>query len=378
MIVAARRAGLHDRDAGARQCVVGPGSARNGPAEQRDAADEAHQALRRRALRLPVGPDASGTGTRSRQRATTPSSAKHRKSAAPVARPVSVAFRLADADARSGATSITSSPRPSPSIAGLSIRGRRPTSRFISALLAGLLGNIGMKTEDEPTREGPYPRRAWHPLLDLARFRAGAQEEHRPATASWQGSLGDGGRARRDAEACIARKVARIEPEWLEARSRAHLLKTSHGDPHWEKKQRVGGRARTRDGVRPAGLPASDGSTTPRIDPGARARASSCAKGLVETMLHRDRNQPRAIRDRVTRPRCACSRTTASRWRPSRKLEHQDAAARRADRRRAAGRVLRRARAGTTSRAVPCVRGAGTATRRRTRSSTAATSTVTS
>ncbi|MCY0386389.1 ATP-dependent RNA helicase HrpA [Robbsia sp. Bb-Pol-6] len=88
------------------------------------------------------------------------------------------------------------------------------------SLLAGLLGNIGMKAEDEPHYLG-----------------ARAIKFH-----LWPGStLGKkAGKWVMAAEMIettrlYARCVAKIEPEWIE-RVGAHLLRKSLAEPHWEKK----------------------------------------------------------------------------------------------------------------------------------------------
>ncbi|MGI4857010.1 MAG: ATP-dependent RNA helicase HrpA [Janthinobacterium lividum] len=88
------------------------------------------------------------------------------------------------------------------------------------SLLAGLLGNIGMKAEDEPYYLG-----------------ARAIKFH-----LWPGStLGKkAGKWVMAAEMIettrlYARCVAKIEPEWIE-RVGAHLLRKSLAEPHWEKK----------------------------------------------------------------------------------------------------------------------------------------------
>ncbi len=92
------------------------------------------------------------------------------------------------------------------------------------ALLAGLLGNIGTRVLDADRGEPPY---------------AGARgiKFH-----VWPGSplLKKAGRWIMAAELVetsrlYARTIANIDPAWLE-RVGAHLLKKSHGDPHWEKR----------------------------------------------------------------------------------------------------------------------------------------------
>jgi ATP-dependent helicase HrpA len=92
------------------------------------------------------------------------------------------------------------------------------------ALLAGLLGNVGCRVLDADRGEPPY---------------AGARgiKFH-----VWPGSalVKKAGRWITAAELVetsrlFARTIANIEPAWLE-RVGAHLLKKSHGDPHWEKR----------------------------------------------------------------------------------------------------------------------------------------------
>jgi len=88
------------------------------------------------------------------------------------------------------------------------------------ALLAGLLGNIGCKSEESAHYLGARGIKFLiHPGSPL----------HKKA-GKWvvAGELGETTRL-------FARCVARIEPAWLE-RVGAHLLKRSWFDPHWEKK----------------------------------------------------------------------------------------------------------------------------------------------
>jgi ATP-dependent helicase HrpA len=88
------------------------------------------------------------------------------------------------------------------------------------ALLTGLLGNVGVRTE-EGGYLGARGIRFWvHPGSALAK------KSPRWIVAA---ELVETTRL-------FARTVAGIEPEWLE-RLGAHLLKRSQGDPHWEKKQ---------------------------------------------------------------------------------------------------------------------------------------------
>jgi ATP-dependent helicase HrpA len=87
------------------------------------------------------------------------------------------------------------------------------------ALLAGLLGNAGMKTE-EGNYLGARGMRFWiHPGSGVGR-KAGRWIMASEVTETTR---------------LYARCVATIEPEWLEAVG-AHLLKRHRYDPHWEKK----------------------------------------------------------------------------------------------------------------------------------------------
>ncbi len=93
------------------------------------------------------------------------------------------------------------------------------------ALLAGLLGNIGARIVDAERGEPPY---------------AGARGIK---FFIWPGSALLKKAARWivaaelvETSRLFARTVANVDPVWLE-RIGAHLLKKSHGDPHWEKKR---------------------------------------------------------------------------------------------------------------------------------------------
>ncbi len=88
------------------------------------------------------------------------------------------------------------------------------------ALLTGLLGNIGHKSEESGLYQGTREIRfVIHPGSSLVK-KAGR----------WvlAGELVETSRL-------FARCVARIEPQWVE-RVAAHLLKKTHSDPRWEKK----------------------------------------------------------------------------------------------------------------------------------------------
>ena len=88
------------------------------------------------------------------------------------------------------------------------------------ALLAGLLGNIGYKGDDDPQYLGARGIRfAIHPSSPLGR-KAGRWIMAAELVETTR---------------LYARGVARIEPQWLETVG-AHLLKTSLLDPHWEKR----------------------------------------------------------------------------------------------------------------------------------------------
>ena len=156
------------------------------------------------------------------------------------------------------------------------------------ALLTGLLGNIGTKTDDDPQYLGARAIRfsLW-PGSSLSR----------------KSATGGAGKARWvmaaelvETQRIFARTVARIEPDWVEAVGR-HLVKTSHGDPHWEKK--------------PAAVVVYERGTVyglpiyvqrrvdyAPIDP-VHAREIFIREGLVEAMLHRGDGQavPLEFRD---------------------------------------------------------------------------------
>ncbi|SPE36167.1 ATP-dependent RNA helicase HrpA [Burkholderiales bacterium] len=95
------------------------------------------------------------------------------------------------------------------------------------ALLAGLLGNIGMKSGEVDPAERREP-----PFLGARGIKFHL----------WPGSV----RARRSARWLVAaelvetsrvfaRTVADVDPKWIE-QAGMHLLKKSYGDPHWEKR----------------------------------------------------------------------------------------------------------------------------------------------
>ncbi|HMN76864.1 MAG TPA: ATP-dependent RNA helicase HrpA [Burkholderiaceae bacterium] len=88
------------------------------------------------------------------------------------------------------------------------------------ALLAGLLGNIGFKSEDDESYLGARGIRFWrHPGVHLSK---------KPGKWIVAGELIETTRL-------YARGIAAIEPQWLPGIA-GHLLKTQLLEPHWEKK----------------------------------------------------------------------------------------------------------------------------------------------
>jgi len=88
------------------------------------------------------------------------------------------------------------------------------------SLLAGLLGNVGYRGDDDPAYLGARGIRfAIHPSSPIGR-KAGRWVMAAELVETTR---------------LYARGVARIEPQWLEQVG-AHLLKTSLHDPHWEKR----------------------------------------------------------------------------------------------------------------------------------------------
>ena len=146
------------------------------------------------------------------------------------------------------------------------------------ALLAGLLGNIGLKAEDDPQYLGARGIRfsVW-PGSTLARKGAAGSKARWVVAAELV-----------ETQKLFARKVARIEPEWIEQVG-AHLLKKSHGDPHWEKKAAsvVVLERGTVHGLPVYGQRRVDYAA---IDP-RHARQIFLREGLVEAMLHRERGR---------------------------------------------------------------------------------------
>ncbi len=88
------------------------------------------------------------------------------------------------------------------------------------ALLTGMLGNLGMRSPDEPHYLGTHETRfAVHPSSWLVK---------KPPKWVMAAELVDTHRL-------YARTIARIEPAWIE-RAALHLIRTSCSDPHWERK----------------------------------------------------------------------------------------------------------------------------------------------
>jgi len=135
------------------------------------------------------------------------------------------------------------------------------------ALLAGLLGNIGLRSEEEKHYLGARGIRFWpHPGSALAK-KAGRWIVAAELV---------------DTTRLYARCLAKIEPEWLEQVG-AHLVRKSVYDPHWEKKTgqtRAWERATLHGLVLYARRPVAYA----RIDP-ALARELFIREGLVQGEL---------------------------------------------------------------------------------------------
>ena len=207
MVLAARERGLPRRSAGDRQRAVGARPARAAAREAAGGGPGA-PALSRRALRLPVAHRAVGI---LRRRGSREKLSHRRLVDACRAQFVSylrlrewrdVHAQLASEIAAQGWTW-------DPQAAG-DDRRRRATSRIHQALLAGLLGNIGSKTEDGDAYQGARGIRFWlHPGSGLAKKGAAlgagrrARRDHAPLRAlrgEDRAGMGRGGRRRsRDA-----------------------------------------------------------------------------------------------------------------------------------------------------------------------------------
>ncbi len=87
------------------------------------------------------------------------------------------------------------------------------------ALLAGLLGNVGMKALDGDHYHGPHG-------LTFHVWPGSGLKKNRPRWVM-AGELQETSRV-------FARNVARVEPDWIE-RAAAHLVERTHVEPHWDK-----------------------------------------------------------------------------------------------------------------------------------------------
>jgi ATP-dependent helicase HrpA len=135
------------------------------------------------------------------------------------------------------------------------------------ALLAGLLGNVGLKSEEEGHYLGARGIRFWpHPGSALAK-KAGRWIVAAELVETTR---------------LYARCLAKIEPEWLEEVG-AHLVKRHVYDPHWEKKTGQV-RAWERGTLHGLVLYAKRPVTYSRIDP-ALARELLIREGLVQGEL---------------------------------------------------------------------------------------------
>jgi ATP-dependent helicase HrpA len=110
------------------------------------------------------------------------------------------------------------------------------------ALLAGLLGNLGTRSPDEPWYFGTHATKFWlHPGSGLSRRSSARQQQ--AADAARAGEKAEGSAGARwvmaaemvDTGKLYARTVARIEPSWVE-QAASHLIRRAWSEPHWEKK----------------------------------------------------------------------------------------------------------------------------------------------
>jgi ATP-dependent helicase HrpA len=135
------------------------------------------------------------------------------------------------------------------------------------ALLAGLLGNLGLKSEEEGHYLGARGIRFWpHPGSALAK-KAGRWIVAAELVETTR---------------LYARCLAKIEPEWLEQVG-AHLVRKSVYDPHWEKKTgqvRAWERATLHGLVLYAKRPVTYGRIDPKL-----ARELFIREGLVQGEL---------------------------------------------------------------------------------------------
>ena len=121
----------------------------------------------------------------------------------------------------SGATSMASCMPCAPSTAGRRTSKPATYDAIHQALLAGLLGNLGLQGGGEPA----LPRRARHPVPDPSGLGAGAR---RPGSGSWRR------RSPRPRASSDAASRASNRSGWRQVG--AHLVKRHVYEPHWEKK----------------------------------------------------------------------------------------------------------------------------------------------
>ena len=196
------------------------------------------------------------------------------------------------------------------------------------ALLAGLLGNVGMKDE----ADGNYTGRARHQVLGASRARA----RRSPASGSWP-------RSWPRPRACTRAAWRRIDPSGSRSSARTCSSATAN-DPHWEKTRAQVVGARARHALRPAGVRRPARALRP-ARPGARARD-----------LH-----PRGAGGGRVRDARAVLRATTAPDARDRAPRAQVAPPRHPGGRRADLRVLRRAR---SARASTTARSSSTGARR--------------
>jgi ATP-dependent helicase HrpA len=218
MILEAVRAPVADRGAGHRLGAVGPGRARPpagaGPGRRREA-----QALRRREVRvhgLPEAVEVDRGGPRPCRWPGAPDAqAQQPPAGAAPARP----FRQPAPRARMARHPFAAAHRGGR--AGLAAERAPATYEQVHlAMLAGLLGNIGCKSDDEDWYLGARGIKFWrHP---------GAHLSKKPGRWLVAAELVDTTRL-------FGRGLAAIEPTWIPEMA-GHLLKKQLLEPHWEKK----------------------------------------------------------------------------------------------------------------------------------------------
>ena len=150
-------------------------------------------------------------------------------------------------------------------------------------MLAGLLGNIGCKLEDDEAYLGARGIKFYrHP---------GAHLKKKPGRWIVCAELVETTRL-------FGRGIANIEPQWIEQVA-GHLLKKQLLDPHWEKKAAEVDGAGARHAVRPGDLQRPARAFRPGRHAGRRARSSSAkawSAGQWETQAAVPGRQPEAGR----------------------------------------------------------------------------------